>query len=320
MRYIFQTCSRADSMHSPAMLSRCLLAAFVASFSTAPVRAVLFDATGDPTFNISAPGGALADSGWQYQGMWGAFLGTPIAPNYFITAGHVGGSIGETFSFQGVDYTVDGSLPDAGSDLHIWHVAETFPYYAPLYTASDEVGQDFVVIGRGTQRGPEVRTTPGDLLAGWEWGLADSTQRWGTNTVSRLAGGGDLLTAQFDHIGGTEAHLSTGDSGGGVFIKDPSDHLWKLAGISYAVTGPYATSVFGENLFDGALFNQSAFFVESENTPGLFVPATGAGEFFATRISARMDFIQTTIAPEPGSALLFVFGMGSIACRRRRCA
>src|SRR4030095_5029895 len=63
-----------------------------------PVRAVLFDATGDPTFNTTAPTGALASSGWELQGQWSIFLGTPIASNFFITAAHFGGTPGELFN------------------------------------------------------------------------------------------------------------------------------------------------------------------------------------------------------------------------------
>jgi hypothetical protein len=305
-------------MHFPAMSLRCLLPALIAG--AAPVRAVIFDATGDPLFNITAPGGALADSGWQYQGLWGSFLGTPIGPNHFITAAHVGGGIGDTFYFQGHEYTTDDYEIDPLSDLRIWRVTEAFPYYAPLYTASNELGRDLVVIGRGTQRGGDVLTDPGNVLAGWYWGAADGTQRWGTNTVSGFANGNSLLAAQFNHIGGTEAHLSTGDSGGAVFIQDPADNVWKLAGINFAVTGPYFTSLFGEGLFNAALFNQTGFFIESAATPGVFIPAAGSGEFYATRISARMDFIQGVVAPEPGSALLLLLGAAGLAGIRRRAA
>src|SRR5882757_11346916 len=53
-------------------------------------KAILFYQTGDPNYNTTAPGGSLTNSGWQYEGTWGGFLGTPIAPKYFITAAHVG--------------------------------------------------------------------------------------------------------------------------------------------------------------------------------------------------------------------------------------
>lgn len=63
-----------------------------------PARGVVvYGGTGRNT----SPGGAPAGSGWQYEGKWGSFLGTPISPNLFITAGHVGGSIGQSFTYNG---------------------------------------------------------------------------------------------------------------------------------------------------------------------------------------------------------------------------
>ena len=35
--------------------------------------------------NKSAPTGTYANSGWQYQGNWNGFLGTPISSKHFIT-------------------------------------------------------------------------------------------------------------------------------------------------------------------------------------------------------------------------------------------
>src|SRR2546425_3474792 len=74
--------------------------------------AVLFYSTSDPAHNTTAPTGALTNSGWQYQGTWGAFLGTPIAPKYFLTAAHIGGSVGDKFSFRCVDYTTTARFDD----------------------------------------------------------------------------------------------------------------------------------------------------------------------------------------------------------------
>src|ERR1700731_563949 len=59
-----------------------------------PSGAVILYGTGDPSANTSAPTGALAGSGWQYEGQFAGVLGTVIASNYFITAKHVGGSVG----------------------------------------------------------------------------------------------------------------------------------------------------------------------------------------------------------------------------------
>jgi hypothetical protein len=125
--------------------------------------AVMLFGSGDPAYNAAAPTGALQDSGWQYQGQWGGVLGTPIAPQYFIAAQHVGGAVGQTFTYNGVSYTTTAYWNDPGTDLRIWKVDGVFPSYAPLYTATNEVGKPLVVFGRGTQRGnavivPQVQT------------------------------------------------------------------------------------------------------------------------------------------------------------------
>jgi hypothetical protein len=64
--------------------------------------AVILFGTGDPSVNTTAPTGALAGSGWQYEGVFGGFIATPIASNYFLTAKHIGGSVGQTFTFNGM--------------------------------------------------------------------------------------------------------------------------------------------------------------------------------------------------------------------------
>jgi hypothetical protein len=298
-----------------------VFAAGLVGLAGSQCRAVIFASTGDPAFNTTAPTGALLDSGWQFQGLWGNFLGTPIAPQFFITAEHILGNVGDLFSYQGQSYVTDAVYDDPNSDLRIWHVTTPFPNFAPLYLNNNETGKELVVFGRGTQRGGEV-TFAGNPR-GWLWGAADGVPRWGTNTVNGfLSGGGSigsLLVADFDLSGpATEAHLSVGDSGGAVFIKD-TDNIWKLAGINYAVSGPYYTSSSGAGEFQAALHNEAGFFVS--NGGGGFVPASGPGEFYSTRISSNATFItQTTGIPEPSTALALIAGaaLGGTLCRIRR--
>jgi hypothetical protein len=132
------------------------LALLAFGLATQTSRAVILFGSGDPAYNTTPPTGALANSGWQYEGQWGGFLGTPIAPQYFIAAHHVGGGIGGTFIFNGVSYTTTAYWDDLCSDLRVWKVDGTFPIYAPIYTNSDEAGKMLVNIGRGTQRGASV--------------------------------------------------------------------------------------------------------------------------------------------------------------------
>lgn len=258
----------------------------------ASARAVILFRTGDITANTSAPTGELASSGWQFQGTFGNFLGTPIAPHFFLTAQHIGGA--SKFVFRGANYTPVRSYDDPGSDLRIWEVTETFPAYAPLYTRSDEVGQRLVVFGRGTRRGA-ARTVNGQQR-GWDWGTSDFVQRWGENIVAAIkprAAGGDLLYALFDQAGlNDEATLSAGDSGGGVFLND--NGTWKLAGINFDVDS-FASGSDGGGPYNAALFDERGSYLPNGTlvTGDAPVPAG----FYATRISSRYEWITSVLNP-----------------------
>lgn len=138
---------------------RLLLAVLALGLGLQTTNAVMLFGSGDPAYNTTPPTGALQDSGWQYEGQWGGFLGTPVAPHYFIAAQHIGGSIGQAFVYDGVTYTTTAYWNDPNSDLRLWQVDGAFPMYAPLYATNDEVGKTLVVIGRGTQRGEPVMQT-----------------------------------------------------------------------------------------------------------------------------------------------------------------
>ena len=82
--------------------------------------------------NKSAPTGSLAGSGWQWEGNWGAFTGTAIGKNYFITASHVGGSVGQSLVLNGVSYPSTAMYDDPSSDLRIWKTNKSFPSWARI--------------------------------------------------------------------------------------------------------------------------------------------------------------------------------------------
>jgi hypothetical protein len=269
-------------------------------------RAVLFYSTGNVNYNTSPPGGALADSGWQYQGMFRLFLATPIAPHHFITAQHFGGSTGDTFYFEGQSYDIIARITDSASDLVLYEVDGTFPFYAPLYNNSDELNKAFVVFGRGTQRGAEVLAN-GDLK-GWRWGSYDGIMRWGENTVDATpaVNGFSTLEADFDSTGGTGANecmLSDRDSGGGWFIQDGGE--WKLAAVTYAISpATFSYSSSGTSPFNAALFDYSFRRSDAEKIyysngtsswPYLSSSGNDPCRFFGTRISSRYSWITNNI-------------------------
>ena len=279
---------------------------------------VVFFDTASPTHNITAPTGALADSGWQYQGYYSNFLGTMISPKHFLTARHLGqpqptfvwdelfnGTATVTYN---VDSTVNGGtgywdIPD--TDQRILQIEETFPIYAPLYEGLDEVGKDLVVMGRGGPRGGEVFADA--ELKGWRTTAADGIARWGGNRVSEIVNSnmGPLLAAEFNAVSGIdESQLSVGDSGGGVFVQE--DGLWKLAGINYAVDGPFADNAEGTGSFNAALFDMGGLYVQQSGGWSLVTntPANKPSSFYASRVSTSRDEILAIIVPEPAGGLL----------------
>ena len=264
-------------------------------------HAVLFKSTDDPTYNTTAPGGALANSGWQYEGQWKSFLGTPIAPMFFLAAKHIGGTTGEVFVLNGFTYHTVAFSDCPDCDLRVWQVAETFPLYAPLYTASNEVGRRCVVFGRGTQRGAAV--TVSKQLKGWKWGTSDGVLRWGENVISSAytdQSVGALLQVHFDRNGTrNECHLSVGDSSGAMFIRDGS--TWKLAGIHYSIDGPFSLDGTTNTQFDAALVDMGGFYINGP-TNSTYVPNQPfdiPSSFYSTRVSANVSWINSVIATAP---------------------
>lgn len=309
-------------------------AAWGLSFATSP--AVIFMGTADPTYHAStAPAGAYADSGWQYQGWYGSFLGTAISSKHFITATHVG--ISNTFTakafFTGggsdVTYTRNTTANGGtgfwlipGTDLRIVEINETFPTWAPLYSGSDEVGKELVVMGRGTQRGSLL--TVGGEAKGWLWGPGDNVTRWGLNEVTQTVavGAAQYLWASFDAAAGfDESHLSGGDSGGAVFLQEGG--VWKLAGINYAVNGPWdLDGIANGNGFNAALFDAGGLYIGSDSQGWNLIPNQAENipsGFYATRISAyRQQIAAITGIPEPSAALGIGWACVVLAARRRR--
>jgi hypothetical protein len=264
-----------------------------------PARAVILYGTADPAANTTAPTGTLTGSGWQYEGQFGAFLGTPIASNYFVTAKHIGGSVGQTFSFGGTDYTTTAVFPDPDCDLQIWQIAGTFSSQAPLYggAVGSEVNLGLVVFGRGTQRGNPVFVGNDSHLGGWLWGTGDGVERWGTNVVGSIvidSTYGKLLRTPFDMSAGpNEAHLSAGDSGGAIFVFNSGTTQWELAGINLGVDGPFSTSSSGTVQFNAAMFDTTGLFAPDDF--GNWVSAPNPSAFYATEIAAHRGFIESVV-------------------------
>jgi hypothetical protein len=260
----------------------------------------------------------------RFVGRFGTVLATAVSPRHFVSAAHAGGSTTAAFD-DGTGRERFYSAVSLGNaqDLSLYRIGDNdpdLPTYAPLWTNSNEIGKDVIAIGLGTQRGAEVRDTGGELR-GWTWGASDSMRSWGTNVVSDLVTDptmGDLLTFSFDRgAGPTEGIYSALDSGGPMFVRDPADGAWKLAGVAYAVDGNFATSQAGP-YSSMALFDARGFWVGTSPDDGVFIdPATASGPVpsssYATRISSRLGFLNQAsggvIVPEPSAWLALAIGL-----------
>jgi hypothetical protein len=300
-------------------------------------QALVFVDSDAAGFNTAAPTGVYADSGWQYLGYFGSFLGTAIGSQYFITAQHIGVQ-GTTFVqsalFTGlpeVVYTVDtganggvGFWDIAGSDLRIYKIEQTFASYAELYQG-DGVGKLGVLTGRGGVRGEAVLDGLGNTV-GWKHTGADGVVRWGTNEISGTlgSGAGTYWVAAFDNVGRTEFEvgLSVGDSGGSLFVNDGGS--WKLAGIHSSIDGLFDTNaIIGDGTeFSASLFDRGGFYQGSDGSGWNLVPDLPGDQpsrIFMTSVTANVATIQGVIAvPEPtGFGLVMLVAVGGMLRRRR---
>lgn len=328
-------------------LHRCLLATFFSLGLASSASAVIVP--GPQQRNTSAPTGSLANAGWQWQGQFGGFLGTPIGPSHFLTARHIGHGVGTPIYYRDgsgtvVAYPTIAEYNDPNTDLRIMQISGTFDSWAPLWDTTvdgSEVGRALFVVGRGTARGAEVRgpsstastTSLGRKpteLKGWLWGADDHVQAWGTNVVDAVVNGGgsigQLLYFDFDRLNSDdEAMLSGGDSAGAVFIQNDLGQ-WKLAGINYGAEFQFARTD-GGTTFNAALFDMGGFYYAPPN-PDIYIPEGVADEpagSYSTRVSSRLAWINGIVGggmkpdgavPEPTTVGLLAVPLVLLARRR----
>lgn len=238
---------------------------------------------------------------WGLQGNWGGYLGSPIAAGYFLTAAHLNVSAGQQIIFSSGpnagSYTAIESYTSPVSDLRIWKIDGTFSSWLPLMSVAPSSEDPYVAFGRGTQRGA-VYEYPESNPRGWLWGSSDSTKRWGTGSLGGVltSEGVSYLYDAFDGPGAIQ--LSVGDSGGALFILH--EEIWELAGIHYAVTGPYSEAVDAPS-FNAALYDADGLYTVNDSH---YTPASAHGAFFSTSVYSELAWINSVIVPEPPRTLL----------------
>ncbi len=289
--------------------------------------------------NVLAPRRTLLNSGWQWQGKWGDFLGTAISRRFFVTAEHIGGKVGDSFLLNGVTYRTTATYDDPQTDLQVWKVDRDFPNWAPLFKENSEKGRGIILFGRGTKRGADVVVN--NQLKGWLWDGDDGVQSWGKNIVSGLAsstadpeaGGAKIAGARlywtFDRNGiSYEGTVSSGDSGGGVFVK--VGKTWKLVGVNHSAEAEFSYPGQPGTLYRGSLFDVGGLQNGDTLIPDQL--ADNPSRAYATRISPRVPWIYDVVSgrmapsaapslsagvPEP-SGLAIVLGAMGLMRRTKR--
>jgi hypothetical protein len=311
--------------------ARYALCAAVCLLTATPARAVII--IGSSAGNTSAPADAGLAERWNQVGNFNSFMGTPIAPQYFVTAKHLGNLTGQSITFlDSTSYTTTARFLDPNSDLAIYQISGTFPNdkIVPMYSGSFSTNQAMTIFGRGRSRtDTEVigaRFPNGTEAKGWTWGAFTGNRSWGTNTYDGLADGGAAgpqLAYEFDAGGGSnEGILATNDSGGPVFMQEGG--LWKLAGINYAVAPVQVRETEAGPTLDAAVYDYGGLYLLDNGTWQLQSAAGGdkPAVSYSSSIPANSTWIDSVIVvPEPETLGIVGFaGLALIAFIRRQKA
>ena len=186
------------------------------------------------------------DSGVAQNGLTLIYIGN----GWVLTANHVGvtdlkltGEVYPRVPGSGVQL----QNPDGSSaDLLAYRISGNPGLPAPgvleFASASPAIDTAVTMIGRGANRGAATTWNQPPLRSGWFW-TGTASMHWGTNLISDTVGEEELGTAalvmDFTKPGEAsftpdEAQAVTGDSGGGVWVKNGDS--WELAGVLFAAS------------------------------------------------------------------------------------
>lgn len=290
---------------------------------------------GSSAGNTSAPADAGLADRWTQVGNFNSYLGTPIAPQFFVTAKHLGDLTGQSIVFpDSSSYMTTAVFNDPSSDLAIYQISGMFPNdkIVPMYAGSFTTNQAMTIFGRGRSRTDTAvigeKFPNGTESKGWTWGAFTGNRSWGANTFDGLSNGlpgaGTQLVWDFDFGGGAnEGILATNDSGGPVFMQEGG--VWKLAGINYAVGPISVRETAGGPTLEAAIYDYGGLYLDVSGTWTLQSafggdkPATS----YSSSIPANTTWINSVITvPEPWTLGLVCVGCLPLVSRwtRRRRA
>lgn len=276
----------------------CSLVCVLTLLAAAPAWGVV---TSDQATSETDPAGPMGIN-WDYVYPYKGSSAVAVSPYFLLTAHHVADDApswsttisGTVYTELEVIYHSPADDPDpthtTAADLALVRLDKALPGHYDIYsgafsTSSPPRALELVMIGFGYAG----TVAPDGESYDQDSGTA-RIKRWGTNTVSsetEITGLGytyeGMIMDFSDGATTYEAGAVTHDSGGGVFVQDPADGVWKLAGTTTVVYGPSGART-----------------------------ATGAVE-----VGEYQQWITATV-PEPAS--LAVLGFGGLAglWRRRR--
>jgi hypothetical protein len=292
-----------------------MLVVLAMTLAADPARGVII--IGSSAGNTSAPSDPSLGVRWNQVGSINAFMGTPIAPQFFLTAKHLGNLTGQAITFlDSTSYTTTARFVDPASDLAIYQISGTFPTdkIVPLYSGSFTNNQAMTIFGRGLSRTDTTvignNFPSGTEVKGWTWGANTGARSWGTNTLDALADGGLAgiqLAYDFDVSGGNDQGiLSLNDSGGPVFMQESGE--WRLAGINYAVQSIFNTTSSGTGIY-AAIYDMGGLYASASiNGPWSYDSPTIQNQpasSYSSSVPANSTWIEGVIAvPEPSTYVL----------------
>ena len=270
------------------------------------------------------------------SGAGGTGSGTLIAPNWVLTAGHVGnpsffqpGGTGPTYAISRViphpQFVLNGSDLNYGFDIALLQLSTPAPgVFANIYRGANEDSlgaaiTGFGVGGFGSDGGasglPQARragTNEIDLFLDFDPGPQGQIGAQNASFLSDFdAPNGFGSPGQYNTLGAfgstpgpspLEYQVANQDSGGGVYVFENGN--WFLAGINSGVLTQQQTLT---GLGIGGVGNNQPF-------------GYGATALY-TRVSSFQSFIDVNAlsVPEPGSfVLLSVIATGCVFSRRRK--